>query len=334
LFQKLNYGSEFMATMPDFEGLAIFAKVVEMRSFAGAAAELKLSKATVSKAVSRIEARFGARLLNRTSRRFALTDAGRQLADQAARILADGEAIEDAARAQGTVPRGIVRLAAPMSFGLLHIAPLLPEFLAAFPEVSIDLHLSDAQVDLVGEGFDAAIRIAVLPDSSLIVRRLCDMPRYLIGSPAYLKKHGRPKHPLHLAEHRCITYSYTAAAETWRFAKGGKSGGKSASVRPSGPLRVNNGDAIMPALIAGTGLGILPEFIVRDALAAGQLEILLPDWSLTSGAVYWVTPPGGPRPKRVEVLADFLVEKLASHAKHAMKSVPRRQRSVGTTEGA
>jgi DNA-binding transcriptional LysR family regulator len=307
-----------MAKLPDFEGLAIFAKVVESRSFAGAATELKLSKATVSKAVTRIEARLGARLINRTSRRFALTDVGRQLTARAAHILAEGEAAEDAALAQATVPRGLVRLAVPMSFGVLHIAPLLPEFLATYSEVSIDLHLSDATVDLVGEGFDAAIRIAVLPDSSLVARRLCEMPRYLVGSPTYLNKYGRPKHPLHLAQHRCIGYSYTARSETWRFTKNGKS----ATVRPSGPLRVNNGDAMMPALIAGTGLGILPEFILRDALAAGRLERLLPDWSLPLGAVYWVTPPGGPRPKRIEVLADFLVEKLGRPPKRRTRARP------------
>jgi len=307
-----------MARLPDLEGLAIFAKVVEIRSFAGAAAELKLSKATVSKAVSRIEARLGTRLINRTSRRFALTDAGRQLTARAAHILAEGEAAEDAALAQATVPRGLVRLAVPMSFGVLHIAPLLPEFLATYPEVSIDLHLSDATVDLVGEGFDAAIRIAVLPDSSLLARRLCDMPRYLVGSPAYLNKHGRPKHPLHLAQHRCIGYSYTVRSETWRFSNDGKS----ATIRPSGPFRVNNGDAMMPALIAGTGLGILPEFILRDALAAGQLERLLPDWSLPLGAVYWVMPPGGPRPKRIEVLGDFLFAKMSHHRKDGARAAP------------
>jgi DNA-binding transcriptional LysR family regulator len=307
-----------MARLPDFEGLAIFAKVVELRSFAGAAAELKLSKATVSKAISRIEARLGTRLINRTSRRFALTDAGRELTGRAAHILAEGEAAEDAALAQATVPRGPVRLAVPMSFGVLHIAPLLPEFLATYPEVSIDLHLSDATVDLVGGGFDAAIRIAVLPDSSLVARRLCDMPRYLVGSPAYLNKHGRPKHPLHLAQHRCIGYSYAMKAETWRFSKNGKS----ATIRPSGPFRVNNGDAMMPALIAGTGLGILPEFILRDALATGRLERLLPDWSLPLGAVYWVMPHGGPRPKRVEVLGEFLFAKLSRHLKRGAEAAP------------
>ena len=301
-----------MAKLPDFEGMAIFAKVVEIRSFAGAAAELKLSKATVSKAVSRIEARLGARLINRSSRRFALTDAGRQLAERAADILAAGEAAEDAALAQATAPRGLVRLAAPMSFGVLHIAPLIPEFLATYPEVSVDLHLSDAMVDLVGEGFDAAIRItAVMPDSALVVRRFCAIDRYLVGSPVYLNKHGRPRHPLHLAQHRCIGYSHAVSAETWRFTKDGKS----AVVRPAGPLRANNGDAMMPALIAGVGVGILPEFILRDALAAGRLERLLPDWSLPSGAAYWVTPPGGPRPKRIEVLADYLVEKFAHPAR-------------------
>src|SRR6267154_277278 len=201
-----------MARLPDLAGLAIFAKVVEIRSFAGAAAELKVSKATVSKAVSRIEARLVARLINRTSRRFALTDAGRHLSGRADYILSEGEAAEDAALAQATVPRGLVRLAVPMSFGVLNIAPLLPEFLASYSEVSVDLHLSDAMVDLVGEGFDAAIRIAVLPDSSLVARRLCEMPRYLVGSPTYLDKHGRPKHPLHLAQHRCIGYSYTMTA--------------------------------------------------------------------------------------------------------------------------
>jgi DNA-binding transcriptional LysR family regulator len=203
-----------------------------------------------------------------------------------------------------------------MSFGVLHIAPLLPEFLATYPEVSVDLHLSDAMVDLVGEGFDAAIRIAVLPDSSLVARQLCEIPRYLVGSPAYLNKHGRPKHPLHLAQHCCIAYSYTTTPETWRFTKSGKA----ATVRPSGPLRVNNGDAMMPALIAGTGLGILPEFILREALAAGRLERLLPDWSIPSGAAYWLTPPGGPRPKRVEVLGDFLVEKLARPMKRGSRA--------------
>jgi DNA-binding transcriptional LysR family regulator len=299
-----------MARLPDLEGLAVFAKVAECRSFANAAEDLRLSKATVSKAVSRIEARLGTRLIIRTSRRFELTDAGRQLVGRAAHILAEGEAAEDVTQAQARSPRGLVRLAAPMSFGASQVAPLLPDFLVAFPEISIDLHLSDATTDVIGEGFDAAIRIAVQPGASLIVQQLYEMPRYLVGSPAYLDRHGRPRHPLHLAEHRCIGYSYTANSEVWRFTKGSKS----ASVRPTGPLRVNNGDAMMPALIAGTGLGILPEFLLSEAIESNKLERLLPDWSIPLGAVYWVTPPERPIPKRVEVLGDYLIEKLTQVA--------------------
>src|SRR5258707_11471137 len=218
-----------MAKLPDLEGLAIFAKVAECRSFAEAAAELRLSKATVSKAIGRIESRLGARLIIRTARRFELTDAGRQLVGRAAWILSEAEAAEDVTQAQARTPRGLVRLAAPMSFGTLYVAPLLPEFLAAFPEISIDLHLSDAMSDVIGEGFDAAIRIAVQPGASLAVQRLWEMPRYLVGAPAYLDQHGRPKHPLRLADHRCISYSYTRTDEVWRFTKGNKT----ASVRTS-----------------------------------------------------------------------------------------------------
>ena len=296
-----------MAKLPDLEGLAIFAKVAECRSFADAAAELRLSKATVSKAVSRIEDRLGARLIVRTARRFNLTDAGRQLVGRAANILAEGEAAEDVTRAQARTPRGLIRLAAPMSFGVLHVAPLLPAFLAQFPEISVDLQLSDAMSDVLGEGYDAAIRIAVQPGASFVAQRLCEMPRYLVASPSYLRTHGTPKHPLHLTQHRCISYSYAMASEVWRFTKGKKS----ASVRPSGPLRVNNGDAMMPALLAGTGIGMLPDFFLRDSLEAGLLEKLLPDWSIPLGTVYWVTPPEGPLPKRVEVLGKFLIERLA-----------------------
>jgi DNA-binding transcriptional LysR family regulator len=298
-----------MAELPDFEALAIFARVVEQRSFAAAAADLKLSKATVSKAVSRLEARLGARLFNRTSRRLALTDTGRTLASRAAQILADGEAAESEAQTQSLAPRGLVRLAVPMSFGVLHVAPLLPEFFRLYPEISIELHLSDAMVDLIGEGFDAAIRIAALPDSSLVARRLCPMSPFLLGAPAYFKKHGRPKHPLQLAEHACLGYAYQMTPDTWRFRK---KNGEIASVRPAGPLRVNNGDAMLPAIVAGVGLGVLPDFIVRDALDKGELEIALPEWSLPAGAVHWVTPPGGPKPKRLEVLAEFMAAHLSN----------------------
>jgi DNA-binding transcriptional LysR family regulator len=301
-----------MSNLPDFEALAIFAKVVELRSFAAAAAELALSKPTVSKAVSRLEGRLGARLFNRTSRRLALTDAGQKLAERAARLLADGEAAENEALSQSVAPRGLVRLAVPMTFGVKVVAPILPEFLKAYPDVSIDLHLSDAMVDLIGEGFDAGLRIASLPDSSLIARRLCAMPRHTVAAPAYLKKYGRPTHPMHLAQHRCFAYAYFSTPNVWHYTN---AEGEQANVRPAGPLRVNNGEAVLPALIAGLGIADLPEFIVGDAIASGKVEVILKGWKQTEGAVHLVMPPGGPRPARVEVLVEFLATHFAKGRK-------------------
>jgi DNA-binding transcriptional LysR family regulator len=302
-----------MAKLPDFEALAIFAKVVELRSFAAAAGELAMSKATVSKAVTRLEERLGARLFNRTSRRLALTDAGHRLAERATRLLADGEAAENEALAQSVAPRGLVRLAVPMTFGVKAVAPLLPEFLEQYPEVSIDLHLSDATVDLIGDGFDAALRIARLPDSSLVARRLCGMPRYTVAAPSYLKRYGRPTHPMHLAQHKCFSYAYLSTANLWHYTN---ATGEQASVRPAGQLRVNNGEAVMPALIAGLGIADLPEFIVGEAIARGEVEVILKCWKQPEGAVHLVMPPGGPRPARIEVLADFLTKRFAGRRKN------------------
>src|ERR1700750_1349107 len=301
-----------MAKLPDFEALAIFAKVVELRSFAGAATELALSKATVSKAVGRLEERLGARLFNRTSRPLALTDAGPKLAQLGPPLLADGEAAENEALAQSSVPRGLVKLAVPMSFGVKEVAPILPDFLKAYPEVSVDLHLSDATVDLIGEGFDAGLRIARLPDSSLIARRLCAMPRYTVAAPSYLKKHGWPTHPMQLAQHRCFGYAYLSTPNLWHYTN---AAGEPASWRPGGALRADNGEAVMPALIAGLGIADLPEFIVGEAIASGAVEVILKGWKQPEGALHWVTPPGGPRPARVEVLADFLTKHFAKAKK-------------------
>ena len=146
---------------------------------------------------------------------------------------------------QSVAPRGLVRLAVPMTFGVKAVAPLLPEFLQQYPEVSIELHLSDATVDLIGEGFDAGLRIARLPDSSLIARRLCAMPRYTVAAPSYLKQYGRPTHPMHLAQHKCFGYAYLSTAGIWHYTN---AAGEQASVRPAGQLRVNNGEALMPSV--------------------------------------------------------------------------------------
>ena len=163
-------------------------------------------------------------------------------------------------------------------------------------------------VDLIGEGFDAALRIARLPDSSLIARRLCAVPRHTVAASSYLKRHGRPTHPMHLAEHKCFGYAYLSTAAVWHYTN---AAGEEASVRPAGQLRVNNGEAVMPALIAGLGIADLPDFIVGEAIESGEVEVILKGWNQPEGAVHLVTPPGGPRPARVEVLADFLTRHFA-----------------------
>jgi len=297
-----------MKRLPDFEAWAIFAKVVETGSFARAAAELGLSQATISKAVTRLEGRMKSMLFHRTSRRMSLTESGHAALERAARILAEGEAVEAEVAEQSRSLRGPVRVTAPMSFGISHLAPVLPQFMARHPDVVLDVHFSDEIVDLVANGFDMALRISTLSDSSLLARRLCAVRILLVGAPAYFERHGRPRHPRDLVNHRALQYTYSRGGASWRFRH--KRHGEFTQAMPA-PLHANNAEALRPTLRAGLGLALQPEFLAWEDLQSGALEMVMQDWQVEPIAVHIVTPPGRSRPARVQALIDYLAECFA-----------------------
>jgi DNA-binding transcriptional LysR family regulator len=298
-----------MSKLPDFEGFAMFAKVAEEGSFAAAAATMGVSVATVSRAVTRLEERLGGRLFNRTSRRLALTDYGHMLAERAAKIYADAEEAEDFARETSSRPRGLVKLAAPLSFGARWVAPLLPEFFRTYPDISVDLVLTDAHADLIGEGFDAALRIAIMEDSSLAARLIAPVRRFVVASPAYLSRYGRPRHPHDLGAHQCLTYANRNKRDVWRFTH---QSGEECTITPTGALRATNVEALLPTLLAGLAITELPEFVATQYLPDKQLEPILTDWRLPEGGLYFVTPTARARPAKVSALADFFISKLTA----------------------
>ncbi|HEX7991898.1 MAG TPA: LysR family transcriptional regulator [Stenotrophomonas sp.] len=296
-----------MNRLPDLEAWAIFAKVAEAGSFARAAEELQLSQATVSKAITRLETRIGTSLFHRTSRRMSLTAAGEAALERAARILDEGEAVEAEVADRSAALRGLIRLAAPMSFGVSRLAPLLPGFMQAHPDVELDIQLSDQMVDLVAERFDMALRISTLADSSLRARQLCQVRILLVGSPAYFEAHGRPTHPRDLAQHRGFQYSYTRSGNTWRFRH--PRHGEFAQTVPR-QLQANNAEIFDAALKAGLGLALQPEFLVWEQLRDGQLQTVMDDWKVEPLALSIITPPGLHRPARVQALIDYLAQRL------------------------
>ena len=293
--------------------MAVFAEVVEAGSFSGAGRRLGVSKSAVSKAVARLEDHLGTRLINRTTRKLSLTEAGLSFYEGCRRMLAEAEAAERAVTHLTDAPRGVLRVNAPMSFGVRHLSACLGAFMGRWPELEIDLTLEDRRADLIAEGYDVAVRIGVMPDSSLVAKRLGPNPRIICAAPAYLERRGVPQRPEALAEHDCLLYHYQTSGDSWRLrARGGE--GPGTSVRVRGRLKVNNGDSIREAALSGLGIAALPAFIVRDDLEAGRLVALLAEYDdVTDGGVYAVYPASRNLSPKVRVFIDFLLEHFTRH---------------------
>ena len=293
--------------MQRLDAMAVFARVVEAESFSQAARELGLSKSAVSKQVSRLEEALGLRLLNRTTRRQSLTEAGTAFYEGCRRVVAEAEAAEQAVTQLATAPRGRLKVNAPMSFGVRHIGPVLPAFMARYPELSVEMALNDRVVDLVEEGFDVGVRIMGLTDSSLIARRLAPNRWVLCAAPDYIAARGVPGSIGELKEHDCLLYSYQVAGGVWRL----NGPGGERRLRVTGRLRINNGDALLAAALGGLGIVLLPCFICGEDLRAGRLVHILPEWSEPADtAVYAVYPAARHLSPKVRVFVDFLAERF------------------------
>lgn len=294
--------------MHAFSSIPIFISVVENGSFSSAAQSLNITKSAVSKRITQLEDELGIRLLNRTTRKLSLTEAGQryyQYVIQAYSLAQQG--IDAVTELQGQ-PRGRLKLTAPMSFGVLHIAPLIAEFMTLYPEVDIDLQLEDKMVDLVQQGFDLGIRIGHLPLSNLVAKRLAPCKSVLCASPDYLKHQGTPMRPSELSLHNCLQYSYYRGGNEWRLT----TTNHQYSVIPKGRLMVNNSEAIRRAVLAGSGIGNLPTFIVGKDIIAGAIDVVLPNYQLPEHAVYAVFPERKHMPLKVRAFIDFISDKLGS----------------------
>ncbi len=289
-----------------FDDMAVFVQVVDAGSFSGAARRLGVAKSVVSRRVSGLEARLGGSLFHRTTRRLSLTEVGQVYYDRARNILDDVAEAEDAARSLQGELVGRLRLAAPMSFAHQHLSPAIAVFLAEHPRLEVELDLNDRQVDLVNEGFDLAVRIGVLPDSSMIARLLAPSRRVVCASPAYLAACGEPRtlEDMEAFGHRCLAYSNRTVAEQWRF----QSGETWQVARVANPRLIsNNGQALRDAAIEGLGLAVLPTFIASEPIVRGALKVVLGDYPLAEASIYAVWPPG----RQLSAKARAMVEALS-----------------------
>ncbi len=261
--------------MDRLQALETFLRVVELGSFTAAADHLNLSKSVVSKQVAKLEAHLGARLINRTTRRFSLTEAGSAYAQAARRVLDDLAECEAALADGGAAPSGLLRVAAPLSFGQRHLAPHMPGLLAQHPGLELDISLSDRLADLVADGMDVALRIGHLQDTSLYARRLSQTRMITCASPDYLARHGRPATPMALTDHQVLGYWGSVGRTVLRYRD---AAGAPVDVPPDGRLRLDSGEALAAVAMAGAGIVQLPSFIVCDDIHAGRLQPVLEDF--------------------------------------------------------
>ena len=286
----------------DLVELRAFVTVVETGGFNRAADQLDASAAAVSRRVSGLESALGTKLLNRTTRQIDLTEAGRQFYADVIHILESLEEAEEKIQTGLETIKGNLRIAAPLSFGIGRIAPILPAFMKQHPELKVHLQLEDHFTDLVAEGIDVAIRIGALKDSSLVATRLASIPRVFCAAPDYLARHGEPGRPEDLASHNCLLYSLLSPRENWNISMDDES----SDIEITGTLSTNNGEVLKEAAIQGLGITMMPTFIIEDALEDGRLELILPDYCPEPFGLYAVRPSRHFTPARVKALIEFL----------------------------
>ena len=284
--------------------------VVETGGFSKAAERLGIAKSVVSRRVSRLEAELGVQLLQRTTRTQSLTGPGRQYYERAVRVLGDLDEAEQSIIEASVDLRGKVRLAGPLSFGLHHLSPALSDFMQLHAGIELDLDLNDREINLVEEGFDMAVRIGVLRDSTLLARRLGITRLVTCASPDYLARHGTPRHPGELKDHVGLHYSNTTPRQAWQFDTGGR---EPLTAIPGIRMRANNGDALAAAAAAGLGIVSTPTFIVAELISRGELVPILSDFQRPPLGIHAVFPPGRLMPRRIQVLTDFLAQRFGEN---------------------
>jgi DNA-binding transcriptional LysR family regulator len=294
--------------MDTLDGMRTFVSVIREGSFSRAADRLGISPQLASKYVAQLESRLGARLINRTTRRISITEAGQAYYERSRDVLAQIEEMESAVGDATAAARGTLRINAPMTFGTMHLSAAIAEYQCNQREVTVDLTLDDRVVDIVSEGYDIAIRIGKLQESSLVARQLAPVRLVVCGSPDYLAEHGIPESPGELTDHECLHYTLASDSGRWRF----KDAGHARDVKINGRFSANNGDALRLAALAGRGLVMQPTFIVGDDIRAGRLQIVLADYEADPLAVYAVYAHRQYLSAKVRTFVDFLGDYFGS----------------------